>query len=114
MIAGGSDAAITSMGVGGFAALRALSTRNEEPERASRPFDLDRDGFVIGEGSGLVVLEELEHARRRGAAIFAEIVGYGMSGDAFHMTAPPEDGSGAIRVMKANLEEAKVKPQKCE
>lgn len=110
MIAGGSEAAITPMGVGGFAALRALSTRNEEPERASRPFDLDRDGFVIGEGSGLVVLEELEHARRRGAAIFAEIVGYGMSGDAFHMTAPPEDGSGAIRVMQATLEDAKVNP----
>lgn len=110
MIAGGSEAAITPMGVGGFAALRALSTRNEEPERASRPFDLDRDGFVIGEGSGLVVLEELEHARSRGAAIFAEIVGYGMSGDAFHMTAPPEDGSGAIRVMQATLEDAKVNP----
>lgn len=110
MIAGGSEAAITPMGVGGFAALRALSTRNEEPERASRPFDLDRDGFVIGEGSGLVVLEELEHARRRGAAIFAEIVGYGMSGDAFHMTAPPKDGSGAIRVMQATLDDAEVNP----
>jgi len=110
MIAGGSEAAITPMGVGGFAALRALSTRNEEPERASRPFDLDRDGFVIGEGSGLVVLEELEHARSRGAVIFAEIVGYGMSGDAFHMTAPPEDGSGAIRVMQATLEDAEVNP----
>jgi len=110
MIAGGSEAAITPMGVGGFAALRALSTRNEEPERASRPFDLDRDGFVIGEGSGLVVLEELEHARSRGAAIFAEIVGYGMSGDAFHMTAPPKDGSGAIRVMQATLEDAEVNP----
>lgn len=110
MIAGGSEAAITPMGVGGFAALRALSTRNEEPERASRPFDLDRDGFVIGEGSGLVVLEELEHARSRGAVIFAEIVGYGMSGDAFHMTAPPEDGSGAVRVMQATLEDAEVNP----
>jgi len=110
MIAGGSEAAITPMGVGGFAALRALSTRNEEPERASRPFDLDRDGFVIGEGSGLVVLEELEHARSRGASIFAEIVGYGMSGDAFHMTAPPKDGSGAIRVMQATLDDAEVNP----
>lgn len=110
MIAGGSEAAITPMGVGGFAALRALSTRNEEPERASRPFDLERDGFVIGEGSGLVVLEELEHARSRGASIFAEIVGYGMSGDAFHMTAPPKDGSGAIRVMQATLDDAEVNP----
>ena len=108
MIAGGSEAAITPMGVGGFAALRALSTRNEEPERASRPFDRDRDGFVIGEGSGLVVLEELEHARSRGAIIYAEIVGYGMSGDAHHMTAPPEDGSGAVRVMQATLDDAEV------
>jgi 3-oxoacyl-[acyl-carrier-protein] synthase II len=110
MIAGGSESAITPMGVGGFAAMRALSTRNEEPERASRPFDRERDGFVIGEGSGLVVLEELEHARRRGAFIYAEIVGYGMSGDAFHMTAPPEDGSGAVRVMQATLEDAEVAP----
>ncbi len=110
MIAGGSESAITPMGVGGFAAMRALSTRNEEPERASRPFDRERDGFVIGEGSGLVVLEELEHARSRGAFIYAEIVGYGMSGDAFHMTAPPEDGSGAVRVMQATLEDAEVAP----
>ena len=110
MIAGGSEAAITPMGVGGFAALRALSTRNEEPERASRPFDRDRDGFVIGEGSGLVVLEELEHASSRGANIYAEIVGYGMSGDAHHMTAPPEDGSGAVRVMQATLDDAEVDP----
>ncbi len=94
MIAGGSEAAITPMGVGGFAAMRALSTRNEEPEKASRPFDRDRDGFVIGEGSGIVVLEELEYARRRDAQIFAEIVGYGMSGDAHHITAPPEDVPG--------------------
>ena len=110
MIAGGSEAAITPMGVGGFAALRALSTLNEAPEKASRPFDRDRDGFVIGEGAGLVVLEELEHARGRGAPIYAEIVGYGMSGDAFHMTAPPEDASGAVRVMQATLEDAQVAP----
>jgi len=110
MIAGGSEAAITPMGVGGFAAMRALSTRNEEPEKASRPFDRDRDGFVIGEGSGIVVLEELEHARQRDAQIHAEIVGYGMSGDAHHITAPPEDGSGAIRVMRATLEDAGVDP----
>ncbi len=110
MIAGGSEAAITPMGVGGFAALRALSTRNDLPEKASRPFDRDRDGFVIGEGAGLVALEELEHARRRGAPIYAEIVGYGMSGDAHHMTAPPEDGSGATRVMQATLNDAGVAP----
>ncbi len=110
MIAGGSEAAITPMGVGGFAAMRALSTRNEEPEKASRPFDRDRDGFVIGEGSGIVILEELEHARRRDAPILAEIVGYGMSGDAHHITAPPEDGSGAVRVMRATLEDAGVDP----
>ena len=110
MIAGGSEAAITPMGVGGFAAMRALSTRNEEPYRASRPFDRDRDGFVIGEGSGIVILEELEHARRRDAQILAEIVGYGMSGDAHHITAPPEDGSGAVRVMRATLEDAGVDP----
>lgn len=108
MIAGGSEAAITPMGVGGFAAMRALSTRNEEPEKASRPFDRDRDGFVIGEGAGIVVLEELEHARRRDARILAEIVGYGMSGDAYHITAPPEEGSGAVRVIKASLEDAGV------
>ena len=110
MIAGGSEAAITPMGVGGFAAMRALSTRNEEPEKASRPFDRDRDGFVIGEGAGIVILEELEHARRRDAQILAEIVGYGMSGDAHHITAPPEDGSGAVRVMRATLEDAGVDP----
>ena len=110
MIAGGSEAAITPMGVGGFAAMRALSTRNEEPEKASRPFDRDRDGFVIGEGAGIVILEELEHARRRDARILAEIVGYGMSGDAYHITAPPEEGSGAVRVMKATLEDAGVDP----
>ena len=110
MIAGGSEAAITPMGVGGFAAMKALSTRNDEPEKASRPFDRDRDGFVIGEGSGILILEELEHARRRGVPILAEIVGYGMSGDAHHMTAPPEDGSGAVRVMEATLKDAGVEP----
>lgn len=110
MIAGGSESAITPMGVGGFAALRALSTRNDEPERASRPFDRDRDGFVMGEGAGVVILEELEFARRRGAAIYAELVGYGMSADAFHITAPSEDGDGAVRVMRAALEDAGVAP----
>jgi len=110
MIAGGSEAAITPMGVGGFAALRALSTRNDEPERASRPFDRDRDGFIIGEGSGIVVLEELEQARQRGAPIYAELVGYGMSADAYHITAPSEDGDGAVRVMHLALEKARVRP----
>src|SRR5271156_3732292 len=99
MIAGGSEAAITPMGVGGFAAMRALSTRNDDPARASRPWDKDRDGFVMGEGAGILVLEELEHARRRGAPILAELVGYGMSGDAYHITSPSEDGDGAFRVM---------------
>jgi 3-oxoacyl-[acyl-carrier-protein] synthase II len=111
MIAGGSEAAITPMGVGGFAAMRALSTRNDQPSRASRPFDAERDGFVIGEGSGVVVLEELEHARRRGARIYCELVGYGMSADAFHITAPSEDGDGAVRVMRMALEDAKVDPR---
>lgn len=111
MFAGGSEAAITPMGVGGFAALRALSTRNDEPEKASRPFDLDRDGFVVGEGAGILVLEELEHAKKRRAEILAEIVGYGMSGDAFHITLPPEDGAGAYRVMKAALEDAGIAPE---
>ncbi|MBI2188774.1 MAG: beta-ketoacyl-ACP synthase II [Acidobacteria bacterium] len=110
MIAGGSEAAITPMGVGGFAALRALSTRNDEPHRASRPFDRDRDGFIIGEGAGIVVLEELEQARRRGAPIYAELVGYGMSADAFHITAPSEDGEGAVRVMSLALEKGGVRP----
>ena len=110
MIAGGSEAAITPMGVGGFAAMRALSTRNDEPERASRPFDRDRDGFIIGEGAGVVILEELERARKRGASIYAEIVGYGMSADANHMTAPAENGDGAVRVMQAALGQAEVEP----
>jgi 3-oxoacyl-[acyl-carrier-protein] synthase II len=110
MIAGGSESAITPMGVGGFAAMRALSTRNDEPETASRPFDLERDGFIMGEGSGVVVLEELEFARRRGAPIYAELVGYGMSADAFHITAPSEDGDGGMRVMISALDDAGVTP----
>jgi 3-oxoacyl-[acyl-carrier-protein] synthase II len=108
MIVGGSEAAITPMGVGGFAAMRALSTRNDEPARASRPFDKERDGFVIGEGSGVLVLEELEPARRRGARIYAEVVGYGATADAYHITAPSEDGDGAVRVMRMALESAGV------
>jgi 3-oxoacyl-[acyl-carrier-protein] synthase II len=110
MIAGGSEAAVTPMGLGGFAALRALSTRNDDPARASRPFDRDRDGFVIGEGAGLLVLEELEHARERGARIYAEVVGYGMTADAYHITAPAEDGDGGVRVMRMALKKAKVRP----
>jgi 3-oxoacyl-[acyl-carrier-protein] synthase II len=108
MIAGGSEAAVCAMGVGGFGAMRALSTRNDEPQRASRPFDKDRDGFVLGEGAGVLVLEELEHARRRGAPIYCELVGYGMSGDAFHMTGQPEDGEGAVRAMRHALDSAGV------
>lgn len=111
MICGGSEAAITPMGVGGFAAMRALSTRNEEPERASRPFDKDRDGFVVGEGAGVLVLEEFEFAKRRGANVIAELVGYGMSGDAYHITLPPEDGRGAHRVMLNALTDAGVRPE---
>jgi 3-oxoacyl-[acyl-carrier-protein] synthase II len=110
MIAGGSEAAVCAMGIGGFAALRALSTRNDEPERASRPFDRDRDGFVLGEGAGVVVLEELDAARSRGAKIYAELVGYGMSSDAYHMTGQPEDGNGAVRAMAAAIESAHVPP----
>jgi len=110
MITGGSEAAITPMSVGGFGALRALSTRNDEPTRASRPFDKDRDGFIIGEGAGVLVLEELEFARARGARIYAEIVGYGMAGDAYHITAPSEDGDGAYRVMTRALKKAGLRP----
>jgi 3-oxoacyl-[acyl-carrier-protein] synthase II len=110
MLAGGSEAAVCAMGIGGFAAMRALSTRNDDPARASRPFDRDRDGFVLGEGAGVVILEELEHAKRRGAPIYAELVGYGMSADAFHITAPSEDGEGAVRVMSAALKHAGVRP----
>jgi len=114
MICGGTEAAITPMGVGGFAAMRALSTRNDAPEKASRPFDLERDGFVVGEGAGIVILEELGFADRRNAPILAEIVGYGMSGDAHHITAPAEDGSGATRVMLKTLADAKVLPEQVE
>lgn len=111
MIAGGSEASITPMGVGGFASMRALSTRNDDPPRASRPFDKDRDGFIVGEGSGIVVLEELETAKRRGASIYAEIVGYGLSGDAFHLTAQPPDANGAVRSMRMALRKAGVQPE---
>jgi 3-oxoacyl-[acyl-carrier-protein] synthase II len=110
MIAGGSEAAITPMSVGGFGSMRALSTRNNEPERASRPFDKDRDGFIIGEGAGVLILEELGHAQRRGAPIYAELVGYGSSADAYHMTAPSEDGDGARRVMELAIRKAAIAP----
>jgi 3-oxoacyl-[acyl-carrier-protein] synthase II len=111
MIAGGSEAAVTSLSVGGFAAMRALSTRNDEPKRASRPFDKDRDGFVIGEGAGVVILEELEFARKRGAHILAEVIGYGMSADAYHMTGIAPEGAGAQRSMRAALSDAGIKPE---
>jgi 3-oxoacyl-[acyl-carrier-protein] synthase II len=110
MICGGTEAAITPMGIGGFAAMRALSQRNDEPHRASRPWDKQRDGFVVGEGAGILVLEEYEHAKRRGAPVLAEIVGYGMSADAFHITSPSEDGDGAYRVMRNCLRDAKLEP----
>jgi 3-oxoacyl-[acyl-carrier-protein] synthase II len=110
MIAGGSESAITPMGVGGFAAMRALSTRNDEPHRASRPFDKERDGFIMGEGAGVIILEELEFARRRGAPIYAELVGYGMAADAFHITAPSEDGDGGMRVMQNAIRQAGIRP----
>ena len=110
MICGGSEATITPMGVGGFAAMKALSTRNDDPQHASRPWDAGRDGFVVGEGAGILVLESLEHAQRRNAQILAEIVGYGMSGDAYHMTQPEENGDGAYRVMMAALKDAKLTP----
>jgi 3-oxoacyl-[acyl-carrier-protein] synthase II len=112
MICGGAEACISPMGIGGFAAMRALSTRNDEPERASRPWDKDRDGFVVGEGAGVLVLESLEAAKRRGARILAEIVGYGMSADAFHVTAPSENGEGAFRVMRNALRDAGITPDK--
>jgi 3-oxoacyl-[acyl-carrier-protein] synthase II len=111
MICGGTEAAITRMGVGGFAAMKALSTRNDEPARASRPFDAERDGFVVGEGAGILVLESLEYAQKRGANIVAEIVGYGMSGDAHHITQPAENGDGAFRVMRAALRDAGIAPE---
>jgi len=110
MIAGGSEAAITPMSVGGFGAMRALSTRNDDPARASRPFDIDRDGFIIGEGAGVLILEELEHARRRGAPIYAELVGYGIGADAYHITAPSEDGEGGRRVMEMAIRKAGIRP----
>ncbi len=110
MICGGTEACITPMGIGGFAAMRALSTRNDDPLRASRPWDKDRDGFVVGEGAGILVIEELEFARRRGARIQAELVGYGMSADAFHVTAPPDNGDGAYRVMRNAMRDAKIEP----
>jgi 3-oxoacyl-[acyl-carrier-protein] synthase II len=110
MIAGGAEAAITPMGVGGFAAMRALSTRNDDPQKASRPWDRDRDGFVIGEGAGIMILEELEFARKRGANILAEVVGYGMSGDAYHITQPAPEHAGGFRVMRNAVRDAGVTP----
>src|SRR5215472_12778660 len=110
MICGGTEATITPMGVGGFASMKALSTRNDDPPHSSRPFDAGRDGFVVGEGAGILILESLEHAQKRNAAIVAEIVGYGMSGDAYHITQPAENGDGAYRVMKAALKDAKLSP----
>jgi 3-oxoacyl-[acyl-carrier-protein] synthase II len=111
MICGGAEASITPMGIGGFAAMKALSLRNDEPTRASRPFDAQRDGFVVGEGSGILILETLERAQKRGAKILAEVVGYGMSGDAYHITQPAEGGDGAFRVMRKALKDANIEPQ---
>jgi len=111
MICGGTEATVTPMGIGGFAAMKALSTRNEDPAHASRPFDSGRDGFVVGEGTGILILESLEHAQKRNAPILAEIVGYGMSGDAYHITQPAADGDGAYRVMRAAIKDAKLKPE---
>jgi len=111
MLCGGSEAAITPLGIGGFSVMKALSTRNDDPARASRPFDKDRDGFVTGEGSGTVVLEELEHAKKRGANILAELVGYGANSDAFHVTQPSPDGEGAVRCMKVALKTAGLNPE---
>ena len=110
MLCGGAEKASTPMGIGGFSALKALSTRNDEPEKASRPWDVDRDGFVLGDGAGVLVLEEYEHAKARGAKIYAELVGFGMSGDAFHMTATPEDGDGARRSMLHAIKDAGIEP----
>jgi 3-oxoacyl-[acyl-carrier-protein] synthase II len=111
MICGGTEATITPMGIGGFASMKALSTRNDDPAHASRPFDSGRDGFVVGEGAGILILESLEHAQKRNAPILAEIVGYGMSGDAYHITQPASDGDGAYRVMRAAIKDAKLKPE---
>ena len=110
MICGGSEGCITPLGIGGFCAMRALSVRNDEPEKASRPFDRDRDGFVMGEGAGILVLESLESAQKRNARIYAEVVGYGMTSDAFHITAPSEDGDGAVRVMEVTIRDAAIRP----
>jgi 3-oxoacyl-[acyl-carrier-protein] synthase II len=111
MICGGAEAAITPMGIGGFAAMRALSQRNDDPSHACRPWDKDRDGFIVGEGAGILVLEEMEHAKRRGANILSEVVGYGMSGDAYHITSPSENGDGAFRVMRNCLRDAGLEPE---
>ena len=110
MVAGGTESCITPMGIGGFCALKALSLRNDDPPRASRPFERDRDGFVMGEGAGILILEEYEKAKKRGARIYCEIVGYGMTGDAYHMTAPPQDGMGAANAMRQALHRAKISP----
>lgn len=111
MIAGGSEAAITQLGYAGFASMRAMSTRNDAPQKASRPFDKDRDGFVMGEGAGVLIVEELEHARKRGAQVYCELVGYGTTADAYHMTSPPDDGEGAARCMKVALDSAGLNPE---
>jgi len=111
MICGGTEATITPMGVGGFSSMKALSTRNDDPAHASRPFDVQRDGFVVGEGAGIIILESLEHAQKRNAPIVGEIVGYGMSGDAYHITQPAENGDGAFRVMRAAIKDAKLTPE---
>jgi 3-oxoacyl-[acyl-carrier-protein] synthase II len=111
MICGGTEATITPMGVGGFSSMKALSTRNDDPAHASRPFDAQRDGFVVGEGAGILILESLEHAQKRNAPIVGEIVGYGMSGDAYHITQPAENGDGAFRVMRAAIKDAKLTPE---
>ena len=111
MVAGGAEKASTPMGMGGFAAAKALSTRNDDPQKASRPWDQDRDGFVLGDGAGVLVLEEYEHAKARGAKIYAELIGFGMSGDAYHMTAPPDTGAGAALAMKNALQDAGIGPE---